>query len=77
MAASILLLSCSKSYLAILTSDEALYHLLSSRNASTAWEDEVLDSPHVDLYSYHLYGTADIWSYQQSAMSLLNLTQSH
>jgi len=36
-----------------------------SRNATMAWEDEVLDSPHVDLYSYHFYGTGDTLSYPQ------------
>ncbi|KAI7961467.1 hypothetical protein MJO28_001956 [Puccinia striiformis f. sp. tritici] len=35
-----------------------------ARNTTLAWEDEVLDSPHVDLYSYHFYGTGDVRAYQ-------------
>ncbi|KNF02846.1 hypothetical protein PSTG_03795 [Puccinia striiformis f. sp. tritici PST-78] len=35
-----------------------------ARNPEAAWEEEVLDSPYVDLYSYHLYGTGDTEFYQ-------------
>ncbi|OAV92899.1 hypothetical protein PTTG_02733 [Puccinia triticina 1-1 BBBD Race 1] len=34
-----------------------------SRNPAAAWEDEVLDCPYVDLYSYHFYGTGDLRAY--------------
>ncbi|PLW05735.1 hypothetical protein PCANC_26084 [Puccinia coronata f. sp. avenae] len=36
-----------------------------SRNPSEAWEDEVLNSPHVELFSYHMYGSGDTLLYHQ------------
>ncbi|PLW05737.1 hypothetical protein PCANC_23237 [Puccinia coronata f. sp. avenae] len=34
-----------------------------SRNPKFPWEDEVLDSPYVDLYSYHYYGEGETIPY--------------
>ncbi|OAV92896.1 hypothetical protein PTTG_02736 [Puccinia triticina 1-1 BBBD Race 1] len=44
-----------------------------SRNPSAAWNDEVLDSPFVDLFSYHFYGTGDTRFYK----NLQDLVQLH
>ncbi|EFP88937.2 uncharacterized protein PGTG_15140 [Puccinia graminis f. sp. tritici CRL 75-36-700-3] len=35
-----------------------------SRNPTSAWEEEVLDSPYVDLFSYHFYGEGDTQFFQ-------------